>query len=96
MLIGTVAGFLTSLSSLPQLIKIFRTEDVSGISLGSYLILLVALVLWVIYGRSTRNNTIILWNLVTLSLVVVIITALCWKRHRFRRRHKDKQPQKKL
>ena len=96
MFIGMAAGFLTSLSSLPQLIKIFRTEDVSGISLGAYLILFVALVLWIIYGCSTRNNTIILWNLVTLSLVVVIITALCWKRYRFRRRHKDKQPQKKL
>ncbi len=96
MLIGTVAGLLTSLSSLPQLIKILRTEDVSGISLGSYLILLIALVLWVIYGRLTRNNTIILWNVVTLTLVLVIVMALCWKRHRFRRRHKDKQPQKKL
>ena len=35
-LVGIVAGFLTTGSFIPQVVKILRTRDVSGISLLMY------------------------------------------------------------
>ncbi|MDP8258094.1 MAG: PQ-loop domain-containing transporter [Candidatus Aadella gelida] len=42
-IIGLTAGFLTSLSFLPQALKILRTKQVRDISLGMYIVLTVGI-----------------------------------------------------
>jgi MtN3 and saliva related transmembrane protein len=79
--IGYVAAALTTLSFIPQALQMFRTRDVSGISLPTYIMFCVGLALWVAYGFALRSLPIILANVVTLSLAASIL----WMRIRYRR-----------
>ena len=47
-LIGIVASILIILCYIPQVIKIYKTKTAEDISLEMYLILLVAIILWII------------------------------------------------
>ncbi|KPE50162.1 SemiSWEET transporter [Chryseobacterium indologenes] len=72
-LLGITAGVLTSISMIPQLIKVIRKKDVKDISLVMLLILISGLSLWVWYGIKKDELPIILSNsfavLVNLSLL---------------------------
>src|SRR5687768_8820399 len=48
--IGILSGTLTSLSLLPQLIKIIRERKAEGVSLGMFIVLLLGLGGWIWYG----------------------------------------------
>jgi MtN3 and saliva related transmembrane protein len=73
--IGLLAAACTTLSFLPQLIKIIRTKHTKDISLMMYLILGAGLFLWFIYGLLLRDLPIIIANGITfvLALSVVIL-----------------------
>lgn len=72
-LLGITAGVLTSISMIPQLIKVIRKKDVKDISLVMLLILISGLSLWVWYGIKKDELPIVLSNsfavLVNLSLL---------------------------
>jgi len=72
-MIGLVAGCLTTGSFIPQVFKIFKTRDVSGISLVMYIAFTVGVLLWCIYGFSHGQVSIILANGITLALAAVIL-----------------------
>ncbi|HEX2546397.1 MAG TPA: SemiSWEET transporter [Ramlibacter sp.] len=72
-LIGYVAGFLCTLSFLPQAWLTFRTRDVSGISLGMYSLFTAGVALWLLYGILLQAWPIVAANTVTLALAVVIL-----------------------
>lgn len=71
--LGIIAGILTSVSMIPQLIKVIREKDVKDISLLMLLVLISGLSLWVWYGFKKDELPIILSNafavLVNLSLL---------------------------
>ncbi|MFZ4931117.1 SemiSWEET transporter [Chryseobacterium sp. Mn2064] len=72
-ILGIIAGILTSVSMIPQLIKVIREKDVKDISLLMLLVLISGLSLWVWYGFEKDELPIILSNafavLVNLSLL---------------------------
>ncbi|WP_426477306.1 SemiSWEET transporter [Chryseobacterium sp. CBSDS_008] len=76
-ILGIVAGVLTSVSMIPQLIKVIREKNVEDISLLMLLVLISGLSLWVWYGLKKDELPIILSNsfavLVNLSLLVCYI-----------------------
>lgn len=72
-MIGLVAGCLTTGSFIPQVLKIFKTRDVSGISLVMYVAFTLGVLLWCIYGFSHGQLSIILANGITLALAAVIL-----------------------
>lgn len=76
-LLGIIAGVLTSISMIPQLIKVIREKNVEDISLLMLLVLISGLSLWVWYGFVKDELPIILSNtfavLVNLSLLVCYI-----------------------
>ena len=49
-IIGLIAAACTTLSFLPQAIKVIKTKNTSDLSLTMYLILTTGLLLWLIYG----------------------------------------------
>lgn len=49
-LLGFIASACTTASFVPQVWRTWRTRDVSGISLPTYLIITFGLALWLIYG----------------------------------------------
>lgn len=74
-IIGTIAGILTSVSMLPQLIKVLKEKDVENLSGGMIAVLLTGVSLWVVYGIMKNELPIILSNGFS---VVVNITLLVY------------------
>jgi len=76
--LGIVAGFLTSISMIPQLIKVIKEKNVEDLSLVMILVLICGLSLWVWYGILQNELPIILSNafavLVNLTLLVCFIS----------------------
>jgi MtN3 and saliva related transmembrane protein len=72
--LGIIAGVLTSISMIPQLIKVIKEKNVDDISLVMLLVLISGLSLWVWYGLMKDELPIILSNafavLVNISLLV--------------------------
>jgi len=71
--IGFLAGFLTTISLLPQVVKVITTQDTKSISLWMYIIFVIGISLWLIYGLMRHDYPLIISNIVTLSLGVVIL-----------------------
>ena len=73
-IIGIIAGILTSISMIPQLIKIIKEKEVKNISWGMITVLLIGVTLWVFYGILKSEWPIILSNafsvLVNLTLLI--------------------------
>ncbi len=71
--IGLLAATLTTISFIPQAVKIIRTKHTKDISLWMYICLLVGLVCWLIYGIMLMEVPIILANSVTFVFVAAIL-----------------------
>jgi MtN3 and saliva related transmembrane protein len=72
-IVGGAAATLTTICWLPQAFKILRTQDTAAISLLTYTVFGVGLVLWLCYGILLGSWPIIMSNVVTLALVIPII-----------------------
>lgn len=72
-ILGLIAGGLTSIASMPQLIKVIKTRNVEDLSWLMLVILITGLSLWVWYGVLQNELPIILSNafavLVNVSLL---------------------------
>ena len=75
--IGIIAGICTTVSFIPQIIKILKTGNTRDISLSMYIILTVGISLWVVYGFFLGEIPIILANSVVFVLCLFILTAKC-------------------
>ncbi|RQO41580.1 hypothetical protein DBR39_02825 [Chryseobacterium sp. KBW03] len=71
-ILGIIAGVLTSVSMIPQLVKVIREKNVEDISLLMLLVLISGLSLWVWYGFEKDELPIILSN----SFAVLVNTCL--------------------
>lgn len=72
-IVGLMAGVLTTMAGVPQLIRVIRTRDLAVISTGSYLMLGAGLLLWMLYGYFGNDWILILSNLVTFVPVAGIL-----------------------
>ncbi|MNJ92246.1 MtN3/saliva family protein [compost metagenome] len=72
--LGIIAGILTSISMLPQLIKVLKEKNVDDLSPVMLLTLIIGLSLWVWYGIKKSEVPIIYSNnfavLVNLCLLI--------------------------
>ena len=69
-ILGLVATCFTTSSFVPQVWRTWRTRDVSGISLVTYLVLTVGLALWLTYGLFKGDLPLVVAN-----SVMVLLTA---------------------
>ncbi|ERJ59312.1 SemiSWEET transporter [Sphingobacterium paucimobilis] len=60
--IGTIAGALTSISMLPQLIKVIKEKEVQPLSPTMIIVLMAGVALWVVYGIMKSEWPIIISN----------------------------------
>jgi MtN3 and saliva related transmembrane protein len=74
--IGIVAGVLTSISLLPQLIKIIKEKKADDISYFTLGVLITGVALWVWYGIEKSDIPIITTNAfsVLVNLLMIIFT----------------------
>jgi len=61
-ILGIVAGFFSTVSFLPQLIKILRTKSVEDISVFMYVLFLTGVFLWIIYGLLIASFPVVATN----------------------------------
>ncbi len=71
--LGYVAAALTTASFVPQAWLIFRTRDVSGISLAMYSAFTAGIALWLLYGVMLGAWPVIIANIITLVLAACIL-----------------------
>lgn len=80
-LLGLVATCFTTSSFVPQVWRTWKTRDVSGISLPTYLIITVGLTLWLLYGWLRGDLPLMVAN----AVMVVLTGAITIMKIRFSR-----------
>ncbi len=81
--IGHLAGFCTTISFLPQVIRVWKTRSVNDISLGMYALFVFGVFMWLVYALWTHAWPLVLPNLVTLILAGAVLV--------FKIRHMEKK-----
>ena len=71
--LGYFAGFLTTISLVPQVVKTWKTKSVDDFSLWMLSTWWVGIVCWVAYGILTNAEPIVVWNMSTLLLAGAIL-----------------------
>lgn len=71
--LGLVAGTLTTLSFLPQLVKTWRSRSAKDISTLWLISFATGIFLWLIYGFLIQSLPVILSNGITLGLTAIIM-----------------------
>jgi len=72
----TTIGGVASISSIPQIYKIWETGTVSGISLTTQLVALFAVISWFFYGLYIQNKPLAITSglsVIVLGIVVIQI-----------------------
>ncbi|NEP89281.1 MAG: hypothetical protein F6K18_21950 [Okeania sp. SIO2C2] len=71
--LGLLAGSLTTISFLPQVIKTWRTRSTKDISLEMFAIFCSGVLIWIIYGILVKDTPVIFTNVATLTLASPIL-----------------------
>jgi len=72
-LLGFLAATLTTLAFLPQLLKIYNSKSAKDISLPSFSVFSLGVLLWLIYGILKSDIPIIIANIVTIMIAIAIV-----------------------
>ena len=67
-IVGYVAGILTTVAYLAQVVRTLKHRSTKDISLGMYLLLCSGIGLWLVYGILIHSWPVIIANAVTLAL----------------------------
>lgn len=72
-IIGLTGGVLLVLSLLPQLFKIIKNKNSQNISILTYIILVIAEIIWCIYGILKNDKQVIIANTSSGIITLLII-----------------------
>ncbi|MFD2921371.1 SemiSWEET transporter [Terrimonas rubra] len=80
-IIGILAGCLTAVAMIPQLVKIITQKKAEQISLGMVIILITGLSCWVWYGILINDYPVIITNAFSILVnLLIIIFSLKYKK----------------
>lgn len=71
--LGLVAGALTTIAFVPQVLKIWKSKHANDISLATFAIFSSGVALWFFYGLHIGSWPIVLANGVTFALAMLIL-----------------------
>jgi MtN3 and saliva related transmembrane protein len=74
-LLGYIAAVCTTTSFLPQLLHVWRSRSARDISLTTFIVFCLGIVIWLVYGFRVHSLPIILTNAITglISLGILIL-----------------------
>ena len=72
-ILGFTAALLTTISFLPQAIKVWKTRSAEDLSLAMFLLFTIGVFLWLIYGLMINNYPVIISNSFTLVFALSIL-----------------------
>src|ERR1700759_588745 len=76
-LLGTAAGFCTTISFVPQIFKIVK-QGGRDVSYGMLTLFLVGVLLWFGYGVVVKAQAVIITNLATAVLIAIAMGLKAW------------------
>ena len=72
--IGLVAGLITTMGYVPQVIKGYRTGKMEDVSVFMPLVLIAGMGLWLVYGILLGDIPIMLWNAISVILNIFMVS----------------------
>ena len=72
-IIGLIAALFTTVSLLPQLIKVYKTKSTKDISTGMFTLFGTGVLLWFVYGVFVNDLPIIVANSLAFIQATVIL-----------------------
>ena len=63
--LGLTAGFCTTIAFIPQVLKTWKTRSAKDLSLAMFVIYLMGILLWLLYGVLLGDIAIVLANAAT-------------------------------
>ncbi|MEO6583638.1 MAG: SemiSWEET transporter [Ferruginibacter sp.] len=72
-LLGLAAGTITSITFLPQVIKIWQTKSGKDLSVVMLLLLLLGTSMWLLYGIFIKDIAIIYTNTMVLAMGLIML-----------------------
>jgi MtN3 and saliva related transmembrane protein len=79
-IIGYIAGALTTISFVPQVIRTWNLKETKDFSLVMLLLFAAGMLLWTVYGIWIGSIPIIAANIVTFGLVLILL----WMKVRYK------------
>ncbi|MEM4056491.1 MAG: SemiSWEET transporter [Thermoplasmatales archaeon] len=71
--IGLVAGTLTTSSFIPQAVKIYLKKKADEISATMFSVILMGMILWILYGYMINSTPVIIANSISGVLCLTIL-----------------------
>lgn len=75
-IIGLIAGMLTTIAFIPQVLKVYKTKHTKDLAGGMFACFALGVFLWLIYGIMIRETPIILANSISFFLVLLIVMMM--------------------
>lgn len=72
-ILGLVAGCITSIVFLPQVIKTWKSKSASDVSLLMFCFATLSVIMWLVYGIILKNIPIIFTNSTVLVLSLIML-----------------------
>jgi MtN3 and saliva related transmembrane protein len=79
-LLGLAAGTITSITFVPQVIKIWQTKSAKDLSVAMLMLLLLGVAMWLTYGILVKDIAIIYTN----SMVMAMGLLMLYFKYRFK------------
>jgi MtN3 and saliva related transmembrane protein len=77
-IVGYVAGALTTISFVPQVVKAWKMRETRDLSLAMLVLFAVGVILWTLYGIWVESLPIIVANIITFTLILVLLGLKLW------------------
>ena len=74
--VGIAAGIIGVIAWGPQIAQVWKHKRHDGISIPTFSIVAFSLSLWLIYGIAIESTAMIFANILTLSVIVLIIIGV--------------------
>jgi MtN3 and saliva related transmembrane protein len=72
-ILGVVAGCLSCLTFIPQVVHTWKTKATKDVSLPTFVIAALSCVLWLVYGIDVNLFSVIFTNIIVLVLTLLMI-----------------------
>ena len=71
--LGLIAGSLTTIAFLPQIIKTYKSKSANDVSYSMFILFSLGVALWSVYGWEIHAIPVIISNLITLVLAISVL-----------------------
>lgn len=93
--LGFSAALFTTISNIPQAVKIIRTKETKGVSATSYTVLFIGLALWVAYGFLRNDWPVIVANSISALICGIVLFLKLTSKKVLENIHQKMKPEKK-